>query len=401
MSQIEQFSQEYIDKNTPEKDMLFKSFLDSQEPYTSIFKNNPWLAPPNFKEPLSKKKAHYWNTTVGRKHPYWKTKKLPTPTKEIKQIRKDFKKWGYALIEDGMSKDQCASFIERLLDQAKGEKLAGVNSITPSGQYVHTLINKGEIFRGCIEQDPSFVQAGLLIESFLNETLGQGWICHSFLANGAEKGYYPQVLHLDQSPLSPWITEEAPALVNTLYIPQDVNEVNGGTLIIPGSHKNIIKAGSNGEVGKLPPAINLEARAGTIMLFDGRLLHGTGVNHTDEIRFVAAMSNVKSWMRSQENWIISVDPKIIESASPKLLHRMGMQAATYGGTIEGFGMGASGKVNEIHGSTKYFREAFDSGDYVRVGELSPQSSKKDLQKNYTLKGAVKQAKQKAKSRASK
>ena len=42
MSQIEQFSQEYIDKNTPEREMLFKSFLDSQEPYTSIFKNNPW-----------------------------------------------------------------------------------------------------------------------------------------------------------------------------------------------------------------------------------------------------------------------------------------------------------------------------------------------------------------------
>ena len=36
MSQIEQFSQEYIDKNTPEKEMLFKSFLDSQEPYTSV-----------------------------------------------------------------------------------------------------------------------------------------------------------------------------------------------------------------------------------------------------------------------------------------------------------------------------------------------------------------------------
>ena len=261
MTQIEQFSQEYIEKNTPEKDMLFKSFLDSQEPYTSIFKNNPWLAPPNFKKPLSKKKVHYWNTTVGRKHPYWKTKKLPTPTKEIKQIRKDFKKWGYALIEDGMSKDQCHLFIERLLEQAQGEKLAGVNSITPSGQYVHTLINKGEMFRGCIEQDPSHVQAGVLIENFLNETLGTGWICHSFLANGAEKGYYPQVLHLDQSPLSPWITEEAPALVNTLYIPQDVNEENGGTLIIPGSHKNIIKAGSNGKIGKLPPAINLEAKA--------------------------------------------------------------------------------------------------------------------------------------------
>lgn len=389
--EIKEFTKSYIEKSSPDEDRLFKDFLDSKEPYTSIFANNPWLRPPDFKNPL-KFDGQYWDTTVGRKHPFWKTKKLPSPTKEIKQIRKDFKKWGYALIEDGMSQDQCRIFMERLLEQAEGEKLAGVKSMTPSGQYVHTLINKGEVFRKCIEQDTDAVQAGILIEKFLNETLGDGWICHSFLANGAEKGFYPQVLHLDQSPLSPWITEDAPALVNTLYIPQDVNEDNGGTLIIPGSHKNIIKAGSNGKVGKLNPAINLEAKAGTIMLFDGRLLHGTGVNKTDKIRFVAAMSNVKSWMRSQENWIISVDPEIIKSASPKLLHRMGMQAATYGGTIEGFGMGASGRINESFGSIKHFRVAFDSGEYIRVGELSPHSSKKDLNKKYTLKEAIKAAK---------
>ena len=393
MIEIKEFTQEYIDKNSPDKEKLFKQFLDSQEPYTSIFKNNPWLLPPDFKKPLESG-DHFWNTTVGRKHPYWKNKNLPKPTKEIKQIRKDFKKWGYALIEDGMSKKQCKVFINRLLEQAEGEKLANVNSLTPSGQYVHTLINKGKVFRQCIEQDIEAVQAGTLIENFLNETLGKGWICHSFLANGAEKGYYPQVLHIDQSPLSPWITAEAPALVNTLYIPQDVNEENGGTLIIPGSHKNIIKAGSNGDVGKLNPAINLEASAGTIMLFDGRLLHGTGVNKTSKIRFVAAMSNVKSWMRSQENWIISVDPEIIKNASPKLLHRMGMQAVTYGGTIEGFGMGAAGKVDENRGSIKYFREAFDDGEYIRVGELSSTSPKSDLKKNYTLRQAMKKAKSK-------
>ena len=393
MIEIKEFTQEYIDKNSPEKDKLFKQFLDSQEPYTSIFKNNPWLLPPDFKKPLESG-DHFWNTTVGRKHPYWKNQNLPKPTKEIKQIRKDFKKWGYALIEEGMSKKQCKVFIDRLLEQAEGEKLANVNSLTPSGQYVHTLINKGKVFRQCIEQDIEAVQAGALIENFLNETLGKGWICHSFLANGAEKGYYPQVLHIDQSPLSPWITEEAPALVNTLYIPQDVNEENGGTLIIPGSHKNIIKAGSNGDVGKLNPAINLEASAGTIMLFDGRLLHGTGVNKTSKIRFVAAMSNVKSWMRSQENWIISVDPEIIKNASPKLLHRMGMQAVTYGGTIEGFGMGAAGKVDESRGSIKYFREAFDEGEYIRVGQLSSTSPKSDLKKNYTLRQAIKKAKSK-------
>mgnify|MGYP001316011300 FL=1 len=386
MSDIKEFSQEYFDENTTKENRLFNTFIDSKEPYKSIFQNNPWMIPPDIKRPLEWG-DHYWDTTVARKHDYWKNFELPSPTKDIVQIRQDFKKWGYALIEDALSEIQCQNFLNRVLEQAAGEKLAGLDAQTPSGQYVHTLINKGEVFGKCIEQNPEAVQAGVLIENFLNETLGKGWICHSFLANGAEKGKYPQGLHMDQGPLSPWMTEESPALVNTMYIPQDVNEENGGTLVIPGSHKIMIDAGSNGEIGELPPAINLEAKAGTIMMFDGRLLHGTAVNKTDEVRFVATMSNVKPWMRTQENWVLSVDPEVLNRASPKLLHRMGLQALTYGSTVEGFGMGASGKVGDEWGNIKQFREAYDKGEYVRVGELSSRSSKEKLKKKYTLKEA--------------
>ena len=386
MTDIREFSQEYFDEHTTKENRLFNNFIDSMEPYKSIFQNNPWMIPPDIKRPLEWG-DHYWDTTVARKHDYWKNFELPSPTKDIVQIREDFKKWGYALIEDALSETQCQNFLNRVLEQADGERLAGLDAQTPSGQYVHTLINKGEVFGKCIEQNPEAVQAGVLIENFLNETLGKGWICHSFLANGAEKGKYPQGLHMDQGPLSPWMTEESPALVNTMYIPQDVNEENGGTLVIPGSHKIMIDAGSNGEIGKLPPAINLEAKAGTIMMFDGRLLHGTAVNKTDEVRFVATMSNVKPWMRTQENWVLSVDPEVLNRASPKLLHRMGLQALTYGSTVEGFGMGASGKVGDEWGNIKQFREAYDKGEYVRVGELSSRSSKEDLEKKYTLKKA--------------
>ena len=51
----------------------------------------------------------------------------------------------------------------------------------------------------------------------------------------------------------------SPGLVNTMYIPQDVNEENGGTLIIPGSHRALIEA--DGSISELPPTINLEAKA--------------------------------------------------------------------------------------------------------------------------------------------
>ena len=54
---------------------------------------------------------------------------------------------------------------KKTLGPSKRRELAGLKSMT-LGQYVHTLINKGDVFRGCIEQDISSVQAGLLIETF-------------------------------------------------------------------------------------------------------------------------------------------------------------------------------------------------------------------------------------------
>lgn len=184
------------------------------------------------------------------------------------------------------------------------------------------------------------------------------------------------------------MTSEAPALFNTMYIPQDVNEVNGGTLVIPGSHRVLIEAGNGGKIGQLPPAINLEAPAGTIMLFDGRLLHGTGANRSAKRRYVAVSSTVKPWMRSQENWVMSVSPDVLARASDKLKHRMGLQAVTNAATIEGFGLGGRGQPGDVAGDIAPFREAYDTGQYERVGELSPDSPEGELKKAYTVHAAM-------------
>lgn len=386
-----EFTPEEVEARSPLDKQLYTAFLKSGEPFKSMLENNPWLRPPDTRKPLEWGTGRYWDTTVARKHEYWKNFDLPMASKDIDQLRRDFREWGFCLIEDGMSKEQCDNFRKRLWEQAEGERLAGMAQPTPSGQYVNTLVNKGDCFMKCVEQNPEAVQAGPLIEQLMDETLGKGWICHSFLSNGADPGGYPQGLHIDQGPLLPWLTEEAPALVNTMYIPQDVNEVNGSTLVIPGSHKELIKAGSGGEIGELPPAVNLEAKAGTIMVFDGRLLHGTGVNRSEERRFVATMSNVKSWMRSQENWVLSISPEVLQTASPKLLHRMGFQALVYGGTVEGFGLGARGRIGDHWGSLKQFRQALDRGEYSRVGELSAGSTEEELTRAYTLRAAMESA----------
>jgi hypothetical protein len=383
-----EFTPEVVKDRSPVDEQLYTEFLGCGEPFKSMFESNPWLIPPDYRRPLEWGTGRYWDTTVARKHDYWKDFDLPQPTKDIRQMRRDLREWGFTLVDEGMSAEQYARLRQRVLEQAEGEQLAGVDVQTPFGQYVHSLVNKGPWFAKCIEQDPEAVQAGPVIEQIMDETLGRGWICHSFLANGADPGGYPQGLHIDQGPLMPWITEEAPTLFNTMYVLEDVNEMNGGTLVIPGSHKVLAEAGSGGRVGKLPPAINLEAPGGTIMLFDGRLLHGTGSNRTGERRFVATMSNVKSWTRTQENWALTVNPDVLEQASPKLLHRMGFQALVYGGTVEGFGIAARGRVGDRDGAIKQFRSAYDRASYVRVGELGPDSPEEDLTRDYTVRRAM-------------
>merc|ERR1719221_60027 len=133
-------------------------------------------------------------------------------------------------------------------------------------------------------------------------------------------------MHQDSGAIYPIQTPGSPVLVNTVYIMQDVNEVNGGTLVIPGSH-TILSSSAGKPIGKLPPAINVEARAGTVFMMDGRLLHGTGANRTDNWRYIMTQSNVKHWMRQQENWMLSISPEVLKNASQKLLTRMGFKSS--------------------------------------------------------------------------
>jgi len=59
---------------------------------------------------------------------------------------------------------------------------AGVPAHTPTGQYVHGLVNKGDCFPKFIEFNPEVVQAGPLLDVLLDEMLGKYWISDSFLA---------------------------------------------------------------------------------------------------------------------------------------------------------------------------------------------------------------------------
>ncbi len=386
-----EFNPEVVKANSQPEFQMYRAETTNTEPMKSVLENNPeiYFVPPKRGDEWGKwefKPGAYYDTTTGAKHEYWKDIDLPQATKDIERLRADMLRWGYCKIEDALSAEQVSVIRERVLAQAEGERLAGIAQKTPSGQNINCCVNKGRCFELLIEQHPSAMQGGPLVEQLVNEALGHGWICTSLIAAISLEGGVPQALHQDQSNA---LDARSPMTVNVLTAITDIDDTNGGTLVIPGSHLTLSEAMREGKpVGKLPPAINVDAKAGTVVITDGRLLHGTGINHTQNPRIVMLNGMQKPWMRQQENWMLSVRPEVLERASEKLLHRMGYQATTGTQTNEGHGFGAKGLPGEAAGATVAFRVAADQGNYVRVGELGPESSQEALQAGYTLRDVV-------------
>ena len=395
-----EFDPEHIAAQSTPEMQIYRAQTRATEPMASVLANNPEIhfVPPKGGDEWGKwdyQTGAYYDTTTGAKHPYWQNFDLPEPTKDIQQLRQDMLKWGYCKISDALSAEQVAAIRTRVEEQAEGERRAGIAQKTPSGQNINCCVNKGRCFELLIEQHPSAMQGGPLVEELVTEALGPGWICTSLIAAISLRGGVPQALHQDQSNA---LDSKSPMTVNVLTAITDVDEKNGGTLVIPGSHVILSDAMREGKpVGKLPPAINIDAPAGTVVITDGRVLHGTGINHTDEPRIVMLNGMQKPWMRQQENWMLSVREEVLRGASDKLLHRMGYQATTGTQTNEGHGFGAKGLPGEAAGSTVAFRLAADEGNYVRVGELGPESSEEELGKAFTLREVVGAARRGGKS----
>ncbi|MBL6814410.1 MAG: phytanoyl-CoA dioxygenase family protein [Pseudomonadales bacterium] len=370
---------------------IYREENNSKEPMASVLANNPeiYFVPPQRRSDWGNwefKPGSYYDTTIGSQHPYWCKQDLPQPSKDIRQLRADLLRWGYCKVEDALSAEQVAKLRQRVLEQAEGEQLAGIAQRTPSGQNINCCVNKGRCFELFIEQHPSIAQGGPLVEQLVTEALGPGWICTSLIAAISLQGGVPQALHQDQNNN---LDSRSPMSVNILTTITDVDDKTGGTLVIPGSHSvlaNAVRAGK--PVGKLPPAINIDAKAGTMVITDGRLLHGTGINHTDQPRIVMLNGMQKPWLRQQENWMLSVRPEVLARASAKLLHRMGYQATTGTQTNEGHGFGAMGKAGEAAGALVDFRLAADKGAYQRVGELRPDADGEALNAPFTLRDVV-------------
>jgi ectoine hydroxylase-related dioxygenase (phytanoyl-CoA dioxygenase family) len=323
---------------------------------------------------------------------------LPRPSSDLATLTQDLRVWGYCYVRDALNAKQLMSLKERTEQQAAGELKAGIAFVEGGAQYgsgrkgssnqrLWSLLNKGKLFQQLATGDTSVVQLGDIIHSILEASLGRGYLLSAANANIAGNGGQAMFLHQDQGYANmPYPPD--PLVMQVIFMMDDFNQSNGGTLLVPGSHTGLTtpeqfqalahnefgcssaggRSVSSGDVGgsdvHLPPSktptimqppsppgaaaatssesfapvcVAATAKAGSALVFDGRLLHGTGQNITAKARTGVLMYYCRGWLRQQENVYLSLSPTARQQASPLLLQLLGFRPWRTLGQVQGTG----------------------------------------------------------------
>ncbi|MBW2448176.1 MAG: phytanoyl-CoA dioxygenase family protein [Deltaproteobacteria bacterium] len=175
-----------------------------------------------------------------------------------------------------------------------------------SSKRVYSLVGRGRPFERTAEHRT--------VLALVDRLLDPGYLLTASQAICLQPGETPQPVHFDDS-FYPLPRPRKAISVSTIWAVDDFTAQNGGTEVIPGSHR-----WSDAQVAdtyrgdpNLPddPALEaafvpVEMLAGSCAVFAGTLLHRGGANRSPGTRSAFSHQYCEPWARQQENYLLSV-----------------------------------------------------------------------------------------------
>jgi ectoine hydroxylase-related dioxygenase (phytanoyl-CoA dioxygenase family) len=166
-----------------------------------------------------------------------------------------------------------------------------------------------------------------LVLGAVKDVLGHATSFHLHLTQliSIEPGETAQPVHRDQ-----WAFDFFPfpadyeVQCNTIWAMTDFTAQNGGTRLMPGSHR--FEDRLQFKEGDTEPA---EMEAGSVLLYTGKLYHGGGANRSDATRRGINITYAVSWLRQEENQYLTVPREVALGLPDDLLRVLGYARGAY------------------------------------------------------------------------
>jgi len=226
---------------------------------------------------------------------------------------------GFTIVPELLSLDACDLLLERL-HALHNDQSFGDNDF--SGTRTKRVFN---LFAKMRELDALLIEPQIVqLVRLLLGPEAQLSIASTMEIHGGETA---QALHQDDAyfPSHP----HPPLVVNTIWALTPFTEENGGTRIVPGSHRRSDK------VDVSAPSIAVEMPRGSVFLWDGQLWHGGGANTTSEPRFGLSLNYCRGWLRQQENQYLSLDPAMVQTLAEPVQKLLGFDICQFVGWVDG------------------------------------------------------------------
>lgn len=239
----------------------------------------------------------------------------------------EIKKNGYVLLNDVLDEKTCEMYKTMLNDDVKKYSKFHANSEqTDHGlndkdteKIVYNLHNKNIKYFDLCDHPSVFP----IIKKMLQEGSYQNSKPVNLLgfdARNPSKNSKPQQLHLDSS-----LPGQGgyPLMMVAIFMLDDFNKQSGSTRIIPESHLRSDYSENN---KKYDNEISIEAKQGSVLIFDGSLWHGGGEKLTEVSRWAVIPSYGRSFIKPAFNFSENIPSNIFNELTNERKEILGLNA---------------------------------------------------------------------------
>jgi ectoine hydroxylase-related dioxygenase (phytanoyl-CoA dioxygenase family) len=227
---------------------------------------------------------------------------------------------GYVVVEDVIPRDFVDALTAKIdeLMLELGIRRGANRFLGTHTRRIFNLLSRHEIFRSV----PIFPRTLPVVEGVLDSQC----LLSSLTAIEMGPGQPSQPLHADDGSYG-FPRPGPPMVAIAMWALSDFTRENGGTHIVPGSHRFERRPTR----GDNPETLQVEMPAGSVLFYNGSLWHGGGANHSTHRRRAIVANYCAGFLRQEECQLLAIPREQVADFTPRLRQLVGY--GTYRGLI--------------------------------------------------------------------